>query len=346
MRASAVIALLALVASVGGGAAGGDARPLRPALLEGAALRLVTAVSRQRASRLSWHGGRMTAATGEQVTIEVSDSYSPEAVSPQAWADFFAGLLHGDELARVTVRIATPAEVGELCGPYASGCYAGGLLVMPGETWAGVTPEEVARHEYGHHVALNRSNPPWQAVDWGPKRWSSRVNVCSLTAAAELFPGDEGRFYRLNPGEGFAEAYRVLNERRSGVATFTWSVVDGRFIPDEGALEAIELDVVRPWTAPTVRTVRARFRTAGRSRWRLGLRTPLDGVLTAAITLPAGRLDSLELVSDDGKVLAQGLWADARTKRLTYEVCGRRKLELRVTLRGRPGPFSLSVAQP
>ena len=145
--------------------------------------------SASRSLRLGWRGGRLTAATGEQVTIEVSDSYSPEAVSPQRWADFFAALVHGDELGRVTVRIGTPAEVAQLCGPDALGCYSRGLLVMPGETWEGVSPEEIARHEYGHHVAANRSNAPWRAVEWGTKRWASLVGVCARTAAGQLSPG-------------------------------------------------------------------------------------------------------------------------------------------------------------
>ena len=68
--------------------------------------------------------------------------------------------------------------------------------------------------------------------------------------------------------------------------------------------------------------------------------------MTASVTVPPGRLDLLELVSDGGKVLARGLWADSRTKRVTYEICGQRRLELRVTLRGRPGPFSVSITQP
>lgn len=346
MRIGVAVGILAFAGWVAGSEAGGDAAPFRPApaavsLRSGAA-----ALDGGTARPVQWRGGRMTAATGEQLTVEISDSYAPEAVSAQAWADFFAGLLHGDELGRVTVRIATPAEVGALCGPNALGCYQAGLLVMPGETWAGITPQEIARHEYGHHLAFNRPNPPWQGVAWGPKRWSSALNVCARSTAGELHPGGGGRLYALNPGEGFAEAYRVFDERRAGVATFTWSIVDDLFVPDENASKAIELDVLQPWTAPASRTVRARFLPGRSGRWRLELLTPLDGTLTASVTVPPGRLDLLELVSDGGKVLARGLWADSRTKRVTYEICGQRRLELRVTLRGRPGPFSVSITQP
>ena len=46
------------------------------------------APTRKRRS-LAWHGGPLVAASGEQVTVYVSDAYPPEQVSPQVWADFF-----------------------------------------------------------------------------------------------------------------------------------------------------------------------------------------------------------------------------------------------------------------
>ena len=114
-----LIGLLAVVACVPGGGAGGAAGPLRAAAPDRPSLRvgLMAAGSASDATRLRWRGGPVTAATGERVTIEISDAYAPEAVSPQRWADFFAALVHGDELGRVTVRIGTPAEVGRVCGP-------------------------------------------------------------------------------------------------------------------------------------------------------------------------------------------------------------------------------------
>ncbi len=343
-----LIGFLALVACLPGGGAGGAAGPLRAAAPDRPSLRvgLMAAGSASDATRPRWRGGPVTAATGERVTIEISDAYAPEAVSAQRWADFFAALVHGDELGSVTVRIGTPAEVGHVCGSGALGCYHAGVIVLPGEPSEGVPPEEIARHEYGHHIAANRSNAPWRALEWGTKRWASLVGVCARTAAGQLFPGGGGFRYGLAPGEGFAEAYRVLDERRAGASTFAWSIVDRLFFPDSAHLDAIERDVRQPWTGPIVRTTRARFVRGGAVRRRLGLDTPLDGTLAASLTAPAGRLDDLELVDRDGTVLARGLWAGARTRRLSYEVCGQRALALRITLRGRPGPFALSVAYP
>src|SRR4029079_13414445 len=68
-----------------------------------------------------WRGGKLGTATGESVTVYVSDSYPPEQVAPQTWADFFAGLPHGRELASVSVRIAPLAEIAEMCGAGVAG---------------------------------------------------------------------------------------------------------------------------------------------------------------------------------------------------------------------------------
>jgi hypothetical protein len=60
-----------------------------------------------------------------------------------------------------------------ICGDDAAGCYSGGELVFIGDPVGAWTPEGTARHEYGHHIAANRANPPWRALDWGTKRWAS-----------------------------------------------------------------------------------------------------------------------------------------------------------------------------
>ena len=39
------------------------------------------------------------------------------------------------------------------------------------------TAASVLTHEYGHHIADSRQNPPWPSVNWGTKRWASYENV-------------------------------------------------------------------------------------------------------------------------------------------------------------------------
>src|SRR5438034_7045369 len=87
-----------------------------------------------------------------------------------------------------------------------------GAAVAPGvELPDGTSKETVLVHELGHNVAANRDNAPWSAVDWGTKRWATYMNVCARHDAGTAFPGDEADHYLLNPGEAFAETYRLLN---------------------------------------------------------------------------------------------------------------------------------------
>ena len=288
-----------------------------------------------------WLGGGYTAGTGETVRVLVSEDYPDAQIVGQRWADFFASLLHGDELALVTAYVLTPTELRFFCGPYALGCYGGNELAFMGETYAGVTPEEVARHEYGHHVAANRANPPWLAVAWGPKRWASAANVCARALRAEVFPGDEEAHYVLNPGEGFAEVYRVLNELRGGATGFAWPLVDVSFSPDASALQAAEQDVLTPWTAPVTRSYRARF-SRGRKVWKVTISTPLDGNLAVSLRFPRGAVHELDVLAG-GRVLAEGLWSGRASKATATTVCGDRSVVVRVTRRGPAGPFALRV---
>jgi hypothetical protein len=218
------------------------------------------------ASSVSWRGGPVVAATGESVKLFVSNAYTPDVNDVQPWADFVAGLIHGPELALLTAYIATPAEVETLCdGVNVLGCYGDDTLVAIGEPVDGVQPQEVVRHEYGHHVAANRLNPPWLAVDWGTKRWATQQSVCTRSNAGSAYPGDEGLKYTLNPGEAFAEAYRVLNDTRAGAA-LDWPLVDPSFLPDAVALQAVADDVSVPWAGPTASVVHGRFTPSGRRK--------------------------------------------------------------------------------
>jgi hypothetical protein len=307
-----------------------------------------TALSRagkRRVRASSWWGRTYTASTGEAVTVSVSDSYPADDAIGQSWADTFAGLVHGSELPLLHVYVVTPQEVQSTCGgPDALGCYGSNMLVVPGETMDGVDPKTIATHEYGHHVAFNRVNPPWQAFASGTKRWASYANVCARTVAGTAYPGDEDSHYRQNPGEAFAEAYRLLNESKGGATSFTWPIVDWSFYPDAAALHAVEQDVLDPWTTPTTRSLRVRF-PKGKRVWTLQLATPLDGQLDVSVTLPTGALDDVSVVAA-GHVLAQALWSGLHEKRVGFQICGQRSLLLRVVRKAAPDSFVVRVTQP
>lgn len=338
--AAAALAALALVLEL-------DA-PSRAAGTELSAFRTAATAPRvARVANVEWWGGSVTAGTGEPVTVYVSTSYPQDEAFARSWADFFAGLIHGDELARLAVYVATPAEVGALCGrAEVLGCDGGGRMAVPGEAGSGVAPTVIAAHEYGHHVAAHRDNAPWRAVDWGPKRWASHVGVCARTNAGAFFPGDEDRFYAQNPGEGFAEAYRLLNESRGGATSFSWPLVDQSFYPDAAAFGAIEEDVLRPWSAPTLTTLSGRFRDRGPRVWRRTIASPLDGDLVVALTVPPAATYELDLLAADGAVLGRGLWSGARRKSVRLTICGQRSITLRVTRRGAAGPFRAEASRP
>src|SRR5437773_206344 len=102
---------------------------------------------------IDWTGGPTTASTGETVTVYVSSALPPDAGTPQSWADFIAGLEHGPELSSLTAYVATFEEMQEICGDQALGCYGSDHLLTIGEPAYGVTPDEVVRNEYGHHIA-------------------------------------------------------------------------------------------------------------------------------------------------------------------------------------------------
>jgi hypothetical protein len=298
-----------------------------------------------RLSDHEWTGGRLALPGGDAVTVRVSDAYAGDPDAARRWAEYLGSLVHGDELNVLEAYIASPEEVRELCRAEALGCYGSDTMISVGETVDGVTPEEVVAHEYGHHVAHNRANPPWRAIDYGTKRWASRARICARADAAEIFPGDQGARYQLNPGEGFAEVYRALVETRRGAATFTWSLVDRSFYPDAEALARVEADVLRPWSRsrPVIRRVRI---PAGARLWTTRVATPLDGELEVTMRLPTGAGGKLAVLDGHtGRLAGRGLWSSSTEQRASVRVCGARGMTVRVN--GSPRTrLSLVVSTP
>jgi hypothetical protein len=184
-------------------------------------------------------------------------------------------------------------------------------------------------------IALNRSNAPWPALDWGPKHWATAARVCPRVRWNNAYPGDESLLYKLNPGEGFAEAYRFLVDTQLGEAHPAWPLVDASFYPDQAALDAFEQDIVSPWTG----TVAHSFSTRG-GIWERRVATPLDGILTVRLSGPA----RVVLIGDDGRAMRPTL---QRGRTLTYQVCGEPSVAVQVTARDRSTrPLPLRVTTP
>jgi hypothetical protein len=301
--------------------------PIRDSILSSSAVRRVAAVA-------AW-GGTLTTSTGEHVTINFSDSYPVDTARAQEWANYFASLLHGSELSAVRIFIAPLSEVQRFCGQDALACYSPGqsLIVGPGDDPSpDLTAEAVFTHEYGHHVANSRNDMPWDAIDYGTKRWSSYMQVCAKAQTGELFPGAESDSrYRLNPGEGFAESYRVLNQRRLGVFESPWQVVSTSLYPDATALSLIEQDVVSPWNGnsqsslSTALTKRVRTRT-------LTVQTPLDGNFRITVRAAKGERVAVSLLTSSGASAGRTVVVGAASRSLSTTVCGSRTYSVKLTL--------------
>ena len=327
-------------------------------------------VARRGARRLAadparW-GGTVTARTGEAVTVYASPSYPVDPAVTQQAADFVASLFHGPELQTASFYLAPPAEIERLCGGGDAGCFMASqrLLAVPGSDLPnGTSAETVIAHEYGHFVAANRSNAPWAALAWGPKRWASGENVCARVRAGTAFPGDEDAEYGRNPGEAWAETYRELNYQHlalPGWASAPW-IVDDSFAPNAAALDAARRDVLDPWQSPTALTwtgtlerpapFRPPLRAKKRSRKHVRtlaaaaaqatrtLTTPRDGVLAVSLDrAPAGA--TIALTDASGRLLD----ADANGV-LRYTLCGQRSVTLTVTA-PLPGSLSATISLP
>jgi len=299
---------------------------------------LVLAGAPRHLASVTWWGGTYAVPDGNHMTIYMSTRYPQSDAAIQRWVAFFGALPHGSELSLVTAYIAPIDEVEETCGnDHVLGCYGGQKMVFPGETVDGVAPTSVAAHEYGHHIAANRDNAPWRAIDWGTKRWATQMSICQRTAAGMAFPGDEGANYSLNPGEAFAETYRVLVEGGD-----SWPIVDNSFRPDAGALAAVRQDVLDPWHGPTTKTIKVKF-PPGRRTWATTITAALDGDVAVEARGPV----EPSLVSADGnRVLARASWTSSGGKAIAYRDCGARSLRVLVRRAGPGARFSLTIKTP
>jgi hypothetical protein len=318
----------------------------------------------------AYWGGARTASTGETVNVYAADAYAQGAQNEaalQSIADFLATLPHGAELQHVQVYVVTPAEVATDCGENAAACYGSNTLVIPGEWPAGLPGPEVITHEYGHHIAANRDDSPWPAIDWGPKNWETAMNICGRVSAGTAFPGDEGDHYLQNPGEAWAESYRLAVW---GSRTQLALNVDASFQPTQAALDAALLDVRTPWAGPTASSVSGSFvapkpvtkpkakpkkKPAKKKKKHpvkrhlsalqtlapqtFALATPRDGTFTATVLDgPPGMFVSLVDATTHAVLTPPNLG-------VTYTLCGTRSVQLVVTS-PKGGAFHIALSAP
>jgi hypothetical protein len=258
--------------------AGTDLSHMKDSVLNGTPRASISRVARARAASHAY-----LTPDGLGVQIDSSPAYTPDPASDQALVDFLASRLHGRELGHLRVYVGTPSEIADICGyGDAVSCYAPDedRMYVPGEESHGVPTEYAITHEYGHHIENWRANDPWDALDWGPKYWSSYVRVCAHVIDHDLFPGDQGDHYADDPGEGFADAYAHYHYPPA-----PWQF-NSLMRPNRGAFRAIVRDVRHPWSGPRKRVLRGRL-GPGRNARRFRLRLHLDGDISLRLRGPA-----------------------------------------------------------
>ena len=299
-------------------------------------------VERPPAARAAQSSNIYTTGEGYKVRVIVSPAYQPNPDADRQYVDFVGSLLHGPELDGLTMVVAPSSEITALCeDPASLACYEANreVIYIPGEEFGenGPSLASVLAHEYGHHVARNRSNVPWLAFHWGPKYWSSHMDVCGRAAAGEANPGDEGARYSFNPAEAWAETFVVLNGG-------PWSgIVDASFQPDETAVAAARRDVLNPWPGNQPLIRRARLRP-GRS-WTHAFEV-LDGNVTFYVSAPKrSRFTATLRDAPGGRILARRTMSRSG-RAFKHTVCGLDSafVELRA-LRGR-GAYRVMLSKP
>ena len=283
---------------------------------------------------------------GTTVQVRFTEAYREDPIIAQTYVDFLGSLPHGDELSKLKLVLAPPAEVESECGGTEGvlACYDGRTheMIVPGEqiqTESGVTTSYVITHEYGHHVASYRKNTPFRALDWGPKRWASYEMVCNLTLAGKLAPGDEGRFYRANPGESWAEVYARLKYPEE-----PWRFTQ-LLKPDPGALAVAAQDVGDPWDVATEQVFTGSFTGSDGDEERATFPLTLDGGLRVKLDGPARARYDLR-ISSLGKVRGRTKGKGAQDVIKWAAACRQRRTEtvtVTVVRRAGTGPYKLTV---
>jgi len=284
-------------------------------------------------------------ANGMKIRIALSPSYPADAAEAQSWADFLASLPQHGDAATMTVYFAPLREMQRACGPDADACYDpnDSLLILLGETAPdGASIEEVAAHEFGHHIANHRSNAPWSADSWGPKRWATKLYVCQGVRGGTMFPDDQGDNYDRNPTEGWAEAYRVS----AGLNPTDWGIVSDIFRPNAATQQIALRDATDPWPGASTSTTSGKLLKRGAKSTKLRIAVPQDGRVTVRLTSSKGLNADLELSSSNSGARIGSSRLRGRSDSVTRTLCGQRSVVARVTRTSGSGSFKLTASTP
>ena len=263
--------------------------------------------------------------TGGGDTVRITGF--PE-VAPQ-YAEFFASLPHGPELASLRVTIVDPAVVPRRCGQGMTACYVPreSMIIAPGPRIDG----PLLAHEYGHHVAANRQAPGFSSLLMGPPHWASQAHVCARLRETVIGVG-----WRNEPAEAWADVYAGLV-----YPELSWRL-SPVLRPPESAFAAALADVLTPWRGWREITFSGRFGEGGSGVRRVTVPLRLDGQVD--VELEAERALRFDLRGAVGRRRSHV----ARERRLRFSACrsGNEATSISVLRRSGSGPFSLTVRYP
>jgi hypothetical protein len=293
--------------------------------------------------------------------VEVYSTYYPDA-EVQGVVNVLGGLVHGDEMNSLSVYVATPDEISYICGQDALACYSPAMseMIVSGVNGSayGVPRDFTIAHEYGHHIANNRLNAPWDALETGAKRWATYERVCQGTRQGQLFPGDEDAHYWENPGEGFAETNAHLNYPALSVPWGYSSLLR----PTLDSMDRLRADITAPLSAPVTATWNGSLWPQRRNPAIHRFATPFDGEVVVQLHGPdASNYDIYALgpklrlnkhkrqgahkVKVRRSVIQRSV-SSGSSEQLQMTLCGHSSIQVEVRRRSGTGPFSVSVTRP
>jgi hypothetical protein len=280
------------------------------------------------------------------VHVVLSESYAPDERVLQSAATFLGTLLHGGEIVGVTVFLGSQEEIHLACGPAAEACFnsTDNMMLVPAvPPPSGIPQEDILAHEYGHALANGRSNYPFPAVAFGTKRWASYERVCPRFLRVLIDP--RARItYKTDPGEAFADSYRLLNGGNPALWYF-----DRSYFPNATDLRLIREDVLSPWFQRPPFHIAGSFSASrpGVTTRRVHVATPLDGVLRIRLQEPPGA-DFEVTAAIPGQPRPRGpLVRPGRgSNRADGLICGQRSFTVTVHRKEGFGRFRLSVQRP
>lgn len=284
-------------------------------------------------------------ANGMMIKIAVSPAYQPDPAESQSWANFLGNLPQHGDAAYLTAYFAPLSEMQQLCGSDADACYdpnVSVLVLLAEPAPDGATPEELAAHEFGHHIANRRKNTPWSADAWGPKRWATYQGICKGISSGKFFADGANNHYELDPAEGWAETYRVA----AGQNPTEWPITSPAFKHGPPALSAALSDATNPWPGNVAQSSTRSFaKGALRTQWlRLGV--PVDGRVSVAVAAGRGIDVDLDLFDSTGRKRLASSVRYGRNDSLATNVCGQRTVVVHFKLASGRGSYKATTNTP